>query len=45
MAAGVKGYCRNCSYYISDAAMNKDPYYKDYDNKLGYDGLCNNTDT
>lgn len=37
--------CKDCIYYISAEDMRNEPMYKDYDNILNADGLCNNTDT
>ena len=37
--------CRNCEYYIPYESMKNDVAYKDYENKLDADGLCDSTDT
>lgn len=39
------GLCKDCYYYISGAGMKEESGYEDYNNELGYDGICNNTDS
>lgn len=36
--------CKDCKYYVSEEDMKNNEMYKDYNNILGYDGLCMSTD-